>query len=230
MVDADPERVAASLVTIGVGIGLAIAGVQAVAHLTNVFALDADVDSLSADIDGANAFAWASSMATLAAGLAALTLAIFEPARARRHLLLAGILIFFSLDDVAAIHEKLGTAVRGDVLGLPTGWGRLVWPALFFPLLAAALLLLWELRRRAPRAAATGLGLGLACLVAAVVAEVASTPWYTTGGTGESWFGALEVVVEEGLEIVGWAAIATAMAGAAYATLVRGRLGQAEHA
>lgn len=200
--------------------GLAVAAAQAVAHLTNVFLLDSDVDALSADVDG-NGFAWASAMATLAAGLVALGLALFDRTRARRHVALAAILVFFSADDVAALHEKLGSAVRDDVLGLPSGFGRLVWPALFFPLLAAALLLLWEWRRGAPEPVGRTLRLGLACLVVAVFAEVGSTAWYTSGRTGDSVGGALEIVFEEGLEIFAWTAIAAALAGAAYATLVR---------
>ncbi len=208
--------------------GLAVAAVQAIAHLTNVFVLDGDVDALSADVDG-NGFAWASAMATLAAGLVALALALFDRARARRHVALAAILVFFSADDVAALHERLGTAVRDDVLGLPSGFGRLVWPALFFPLLAAALLLLREWRRGAPGASVRSLHLGLACLVVAVLAEIASTAWYTTGGTGESVGGALEIVVEEGLEVFAWTAIAAALAGTAYATLVRLQRGVAAH-
>jgi hypothetical protein len=220
VVDGDPERVAASLAVAGIGLGLLAAAVQAVAHLANVFVLDADVDSLSADVDG-NAFAWASATATLAAGLVALGLALFDRARARAHLVLAAILVFFSADDVAAIHERMGSAVREEVLGLPSGFGRLVWPALFFPLLVAALVLLRRWRDGAPAAAAQALRLGLACLVVAIALEIATTPWYASGRSGESVPGALEVVVEEGLELFAWSAIAVALAGAAYATLVR---------
>jgi hypothetical protein len=220
VVDGDPERVAASLAAVGIGVGLAAAGAQALAHLTNVFLLDSDVDALSADIDG-NTFAWASAMATLAAGLVALSLALFDRVRARAHLALAAILVFFSADDVAAIHERLGSAVRDDVLGLPSGFGRLVWPALFFPLLAAALVLLWRWRSGAPAPSERTLRIGLGCLVAAVAAEIATTPWYASGRTGDSVPGALEVVLEEGLELFAWSAIAAALAGAAYASLVR---------
>jgi hypothetical protein len=219
VVDADPRRVAASLVRIGIILGAAVAAVQTVLHLTNTFLYDADVDALNAEVDG-NAFAWASSMATLAGAFVALAIAGFDRLRTRRYVLLAALLTFFSMDDVVAIHERLGSVVRSDVLGLPTGFGRLVWPAIFFPLLAAAFFLLWEWRRDAPEPSAWGLRLGLGCLVAAVAAEILSTPWYTSGRSGESVPGALEVVVEEGLEIFAWAVIATALAGVAYARLV----------
>jgi len=77
-------------------------------------------------------------------------------------LVLAALLAFFSLDDIVAAHERIGTIVREDVLGLPTGWGRVLWPLVFLSLLATTALTLWRVGgAQLPRigdAIRTGLG------------------------------------------------------------------------
>jgi hypothetical protein len=199
---------------IGTQVAIAAVAVQSLAHLGNVFAADGDIDGLNVEND-INLFAWASSMAIFTAALAALALAALLPALRGRLLVLGAILVFFSVDDVATIHERLGTFVRRDVLDLPSGYGRLVWPAMFLPLLAAVFLILWDLSRRFPTAAGSALRLGLGLLVAAVALEIVSAPFYIEGGSGTSVFGALEVVVEEGLELGAWVLIASALTGVA---------------
>jgi hypothetical protein len=207
------EPIVERALRIGMQVALAAVAVQTVAHLGNVLAFDGDIDGLNVEND-INLFAWASSMATFTAALASVLLAALLPALRLRLLVLGAILMFFSVDDLATIHERLGTFVRRDLLDLPSGYGRVAWPAIFLPLLAAAFLILWDLSRRLPTAGGPTLRLGLGLLVAAVAMEVFSAPFYIEGGSGSRGFGALEVVVEEGFELAAWVLIASALTGA----------------
>lgn len=199
---------------IGTQVAIAAVAVQTVAHLGNVIAFDGDIEGINIEND-VNLFSWASSMAMFAAALAVFALGAVLPALRLRLLVLGVILTFFSLDDIATIHEQLGTFVRRDLLDLPSGYGRLAWPAIFLPLLAAAFLILWDLTRRLPKPGGGAIRLGLGLLVAAVALEVLSAPFYIEGGSGTSIGGALEVVVEEGLELGAWIVIAAALTGTA---------------
>lgn len=193
-----------------IGLRLAVLGfaLQALSHLVNVFVFDGDSWNLDAEADN-NAWAWASSVATFICAFVAVVLAVFTGAG--RLWFLAAVLAFFSVDDLVKIHEQIGTRVREDLFGLPTGWGRLAWPAIFFPLLATTFLLLWRLAGDAPVRAGRWLRVGLALLVVAVGLELASAPWYISGRSAHSVVGALEVAVEEGIELAAWILIATAL-------------------
>jgi hypothetical protein len=195
-----------------IGLWLAVAGavLQGLAHLVNVFAFDGDSWNLDAEADN-NAWAWASSVATFTCAFILVVLATLRRGPTRHLWFLALVLAFFSVDDLVKVHEQVGTRFRDDVLGLPTGWGRLAWPAIFFPLLAGVFLLLWRLSREAMPRAGRWIRAGLGMLVAAVLLELASAPWYISGRSAHSVPGTLEVVVEEGLELAAWIAIATAL-------------------
>jgi hypothetical protein len=193
-------------------IGLVLASLafvlQASSHLVNVFVFDGDSWNLDAEADN-NAWAWASSVATFTCAFVAVVLAVLS-GRGRLWFL-AAVLAFFSVDDLVKIHEQVGTRVRDDVFGLPTGWGRIAWPAIFFPLLAATFLLLWRLAGDAPARAGRWLRVGLGLLVVAVALELASAPWYISGRSAHSVVGALEVAIEEGIELAAWILIASAL-------------------
>ena len=103
-----------------VGFGIAVLAVlfQTVAHLGNEFVLDNRVEGLDADVEG-NSFTWASSVATFTVALtAALHAAAFERQR-REFSVLAGLAVWFSLDDVAIIHERVALKLGEDLLGMP---------------------------------------------------------------------------------------------------------------
>jgi len=194
------------------GLTLAASGaaLQALSHLVNVFIFDGESWNLDAEADN-NAWTWASSVATFTCAFVVVLLATFTPQRARRLWFVGLVLAFLSLDDLIKVHEQLGTAVRERLFDLPTGWGRIAWPAIFFPLLASVFLLLWQLGGDGPARARRWVRGGLALLAVAVALEIASAPWYISGRSAHSVPGALEVAVEEALELAGWIVIATAL-------------------
>lgn len=195
-------------------IGLVLAGfgalLQALSHVVNVLVFDGESWNLDAEADN-NAWAWASSVATFTCAFIAVLLATLTRRNTRRLWFLALVLTFFSVDDLIKVHEQAGTAVRERLFDLPTGWGRLAWPAIFFPLLAGVFVVLWRLSREALPRAGRWIRAGLGMLVAAVALEIASAPWYISGRSAHSVPGTLEVAVEEALELAGWIAIATGL-------------------
>jgi hypothetical protein len=196
------------------GIGLALTavavGLQTAAHLANAFLFDGTVWNLDADAEG-NAFTWASSAATFAAGLAAiLWAAAFRPRR-RAFLILAVILVFFSLDDIVQFHEHAGLEFGEDILGLPDYLAVRLWTIFYLPLLLLSGALLFDLPRVLwPRATRFVWG-GLALLVGAFGVEVvgALTRWVEERGT--SWPEDIRSGIEEGLELGGWMLIASGL-------------------
>jgi hypothetical protein len=208
----DDSRASAELVERLVSTGYALAllavGIQSVAHVANGAFFDDDIQAFNAD-DDASVFAWASSAVTFVAGFLVFLLWLLLSGHGRL-LLVAAVLAFFSLDDMTRIHERVGTAVRSDVFGLPDESSRLLWPALFFPLLAVAFGVLWGLARDAPGRAGSTVRIGLLLLAAGVAAEVVTAPLYIFDeATG--WPGRTEVVVEEGAELAGWILVATGL-------------------
>ena len=212
----DAATVVDRLVRAGVALAIAAVVVQSLGHLVNQEFLGTRV-LLDAN-DDRSAWTWLSAVATVFAAFAALVHAIVFRAHRGRYAVLAATTGFLSLDDSVEIHERLGTVVRGDVLGISEGWvNRLVWPAVYFPLLVLTAALLWWLAGRAPRDAGRLIRIGLACLVAAVAFEVFTAPLPT--GRGESLY-TPEVVVEEGLELAGWILIAAGATAAVASALV----------
>jgi hypothetical protein len=208
----ESERLVERVIRVSVGLTVAAVLVQVASEFVNYFAFDMEVWALNVDADN-NAFAWASSVAqfTVAAFCLLLLLAGWW---SRGPLLgLIAILIFFSVDDIVRIHEQVSSAFREDVLGVGGAWGRLVWPIIFMPLLAAAFILLWRFSERAPALAGRVTRIGLAMLVLAVFAEAFSTVLHL--GEGDSLGTApdvVEVAVEESLELAAWILIAGAVA------------------
>ena len=219
----DPDRLYERILRIGVVTAIAGAVVQTTSQLVNYFVFDLRVWNLEVDADN-NAFAWASSVAQFAAAFACALLLIAGWWSARRLLALSLILAFFSLDDIARFHEEIGSSVREDVFGLEIGYGRVIWPIVFFPLLAGAFILLWRFAEQAQRRAARYLQLGLVMLVLAIAAEASSATFHVGQDADGTLADVLEVAVEESLELGAWVLIAAAMAATLCDTLVeRGR-------
>jgi hypothetical protein len=206
----ESRRLTERILRIGATVAVAGVVVQVVAQLVNYFVFDVQVWNLDVDAD-TNAFAWASSVAQFAAAFVCVLLAAVGWWSPRRLLALAAILAFFSLDDIARYHENLGSAVREDVVGAESGYGRLIWPIVFFPLLAAAFVLLWRLAERVYERSARFVELGLAMLVLAVLAEAASTVFHVGSDAEGTLPDVLEVAVEESLELAAWVLIAAAL-------------------
>jgi hypothetical protein len=204
------------LIAAGFAIAAVAAGLQTLGHLTNSLVLDYRVYNLDADVDG-NVLAWASSAATFAAGLFALLCAYVLEGRRRVLLALAAVLILFSADDIVALHEHLGQGVV-RLLGVDVDYGRLIWPPFYLPLMLFALLVLGSLALHGPEAGRRPLKVGLVLLISAVPLEMLWAIWHVAGGNTRSWPDALEVALEEGLELSGWILVATGLAAFALAS------------
>lgn len=205
------------------GIALAVAGVvvQTAADLVNFWAFDLSIEALKADSD-ASAFTWASTVATFTAAVGAFLLALLGHGRAGLLAFSATVMAFLSLDDTLALHERVGELA--DRLGAPPELhlARVLWPAVFFPLLAGLLWALWRLARESLPGPRRSLELGAALLVAAVVLEFGSPALLALGyGFGSTPY-ELEVVAEEGAELAGWGLIASALLANFVLSLGRG--------
>lgn len=193
---------------------------QGVLHLANL-GLDRRFSLLDADSDF-SAFAWTSSATTAAAAFAALLLAALL---SRRSLALLGlVLAFFSLDDIVALHERVGTLDERLDLPEKLQLQRLVWVIVFMPLLAVAAVLLW--RSAADAGGRTGdvVRAGLVLLVAAVAFEAATPVLFHFDWGQNSIPYETEVVFEEGCEVAGWILVASGLGAFACAVAERRRL------
>ncbi|HXV57959.1 MAG TPA: hypothetical protein VD704_08830 [Gaiellaceae bacterium] len=190
--------------------------VQTAVDLVVHWAFDHDVWVLLADSDE-SVFAWASIVTTFAAALGALLLSL--AGRDGRALLwfVAAAVAFLSLDDFVQIHERLGERAGGN--DADDGWepGRLVWPAIFFPLLAALFLALRRVAARLGGRAGFLVLVALALFAAAILLELASAGIVRAGYDAGTTVYELEVVAEEGAELAGWVLVT----GAFLAALVR---------
>jgi hypothetical protein len=202
-----------AVVQVGVIAAAAAFLVQGAIHVTNV-ALDRRFELLDADSDY-GLFAWASTFVTAVAAVLAFVLARRLD---RRDFSLLGVaLAVFALDDLIAVHERIGEL--DDMLGLPERiqLQRLVWIVVLLPLLAVAAILLWRLAREAPKRAGHLVLAGLALLVLAVLAEAFTPILFNFDWGQDSIPYETEVVFEEGAELAGWILVATGMAAYAAA-------------
>jgi hypothetical protein len=187
------------------GLLVAVGGVtlQTVVHLLNAaFIGSADLD---ANAEG-NAPAWANTAVVSSGAFVCALHALLVSERRRMFVALAVILALLSLDEMAVIHDRIAARVL-KLLGLPLVWDSVLWPAIYAPLLVCLFGLLFAVARAAPVRAGRYILFGLSLLAAAVVAEVASAPV----STGSNWAHTVEGAFEEGAELGGWIAIATAL-------------------
>jgi hypothetical protein len=202
------------------GLALSVAGfvAQTAFHLTDVVVFDRGVNAFDLDEDYA-AGSWASVAATFGAAFSALLLGIVL--RNRFFVALAAFFAFLSFDDFMRVHERVGEI--GIHLGADAEWeiGRVIWPLVFLPLLAAAAVLLWLTARRLPARASLLIRGGVALLALAVLLEAASTILFHIGYEHRSWPYEAEVIVEEGAELAGWIWIACALTAVACDELIR---------
>jgi len=224
----DPvEAHTARIVSAGFAIASLAFVAQSAAHFAYVFLFDARVGQLNLDAES-NAFSWASSVTTFVAALLAVAVAFLW--HRMWLLLVAAVLALFSLDDAVQLHEELGEWANGK-LGLPDELARVIWPALFFPLLAFVFVALWRLATHAAKPVPVTIRLALGLLVLAIVAEASAAAWYGTGGEAETFVGALEIAIEESAELAGWVLVATGLAATAFARIyVIGRASPRLHA
>jgi hypothetical protein len=203
------DRAAARALHVGWTLGAAAGGALLAAHLVNHIALDNRIGELQASAEH-NVWTWAASMATFAAGLAAVLYARWSP-RPRRPLALGVVLVYFALDDWVEIHENFGDGVS-DLLGLPGYVGPRLWVALYLPLVGAAVVLLWlvaeEIGGLARRAMIGGLGL----LAAGYALEAIGIVTKRLEERGVELPHAVRAGLEEGTELAGWIVVAAGLA------------------
>jgi hypothetical protein len=194
-----------TIVAVGVGVALVSVAAQSLLYLVGHFVIGTRLLHQHA----ATYFAtYGGALAVALAFVGAVALAL---AGERRAMTLAPILAFFAVDEAFEVHEAIG---RGVVSVIGAASPDTVWPVLYAPLLAfAAVLILRSIGGGPPVARRLG-GLGLAALGLALVAQVV---WVLV--RGEGYHGSdrhlVELSVEEGLELLGWLVIATALAAAA---------------
>jgi hypothetical protein len=185
-----------AIVSLGVGIAIALVAAQTVAQIANfAFAwgfqpLDSDTH---ASIFGA-ASLLATAVAALAAALRALTCGPRRPWRLAATLLTLVFLL------------RLSDVVTQEALF-----------ALFFPLVAFVFILLWRLTTgdaSAPRAAVRA---GLFLLVFSYAVHVVGPRLVTDAGYwGDGWAGQVEGILKHGGELGGWSLISTGMVASAW--------------
>jgi hypothetical protein len=208
------------VVRVGVWVAVVAVIVQTTAHLGNEFLLDDRVEGLDADIEG-NSFTWASSVATFTvAWAAALHAAAFERQR-REFSVLAGLALWFSLDDVAIIHERVALEIGEDIAGLPDYLAVRLWLILYLPLLLLAGLVLWRIARESQPPADGAIRIGLALLVASIPVEIVGAVTRKLAEDGTDVPETLRVALEEGLELGGWILLAAGLTAILCSALMR---------
>jgi hypothetical protein len=137
-----PDRV------VSAGIALAVVGVvvQTGIHLFNGWVLNYKWGILNVTEDE-SVFGWASSATTFGAALAVVLFGVTRRSRPAEPIVLAAIISFLSLDDFLQLHERVASLWKP--LGLWEKADRLVWPAIFMPLLAATFILALRLSAEA---------------------------------------------------------------------------------
>lgn len=201
--------VAARILTGTLVLAVAAVALQTVVDLFDFWALGRDVELLLADSD-LGVFSWASVAATSVVAVGGLLLLTVDGRRSRLLWFVAATAAYFSLDDQVGLHERMGDiADRAEGLA---AWepARLLWPALYLPLLVALFLGIWRLAGGFSRRPARFVTVGLALLAAAVVLEVFSAAVIRAGFDRGSVLYELETVLEEGAELAGWILIAGA--------------------
>ncbi|MCZ7590363.1 MAG: hypothetical protein M5U27_16190 [Gaiella sp.] len=204
----DALSIADSFITLGLALAIVAFVAQTLMHLTDVYLLDRQLQFINAD-EEANIPTWASASSAFVAAVAALLLAV---ASGRRVLYggLAALLGFMSLDDAVQVHERI-VHRRVHSLGPIHDAARIVWPLLYLPLLILGFVLLVLAARALTTRPRVCVWLGLGLLVASVGAEFVGTLILELGATKMSLLYTLEVIVEEGAELVGWIAIAVGL-------------------
>jgi hypothetical protein len=212
------EAVIERLLSIGLWLALGLFLVQSALHLFDVYALDLRFSFIDADVE-ANLPSWLGVVSEFAAAFAALLLWVALDRWRERFVLLVGVIAFLSLDDMVGIHERVAKLDdKGYVCG---ACYRAFWPLVYLPLLALTFVLLWALARNAPSRARSFIRIGLGLLVLAIFLEAGSSLLVDHGWGRLSAPYELEVVLEEGAELVGWTLIATGVAAYACQTFIR---------
>jgi hypothetical protein len=197
------RRIAAT----GTVLACAAVALQTLVYLVDIYAFDRSIALF--DLDEGGLVTWASSCATFAVAMAAFLLGFVDPRRRASATGAAVAAAYLSFDDAVIIHEDLGLEIA-EALGLSSSYAQVIWPALYFPLVAALMVLLVRLGRATPEAfRLVRLGLGL--LIAAIALNMAGIVLDFADVDKASFAWTVEIVLEEGLELAGWILVATGL-------------------
>lgn len=186
---------------------------QSLGHLVNFAFFDLRIDALNVDQEYATT-AWAGTALTAVAAFLIAELAIVSGRRAVPLAVLAGAVAFLSLDDMISLHERIE---HFDPEGNSLRYlNRVVWPAVYAPLLLFAFGGLWLLAAGFEPAARRRLRGGLGLLGLALCLEVVGAGILLLGSTRSEAPYNLEVIVEEAAELAAWGLIALAIASSRY--------------
>lgn len=198
------------------GLFLAAAGAAFVLALNTVNVILFDSRYVEFNASGEhNPPTWASVVTTFTVAFVCLLTSIW-----RRHdfRLFAGAAVlcaFLSLDDSVEIHERLGDGL-GHALDLPSFLSTRTWMLLYFPVLAAAAVLLWRLGQRVPEHIRRYHHAGLVLLVLAILLEGAGIPTGYLQENGTEVPHGLRAGFEEAAELAGWILIAVSLTAALF--------------
>jgi len=202
---ASTERVELSerLLTWGAYTAIAVTVIQTVGHLYDWLATDLDIILLNADHDQA-IYAWVPTTAIFMGALALFLQQQIVPVTGFRRWLPA-ILAYLSLDEMVALHERVLKVL--DKLSITASHGRVIWPLIYLPVLAATTIALWRMAGTMTTRAGLFVQTGLVMLAVAVMLEVGSVALVDDYENAYQ----VEVIVEQNLELAGWTLLGAAL-------------------
>jgi hypothetical protein len=197
----------------------AVGGILLVlATLANQFVLSPDVTSIDGRVEH-SVWTWASSAATFAGAFVATVWLVVSPRRRLNVIAIVVTLAYFSLDDMLALHEEVGSDV-GETLALPDWVGGL-WLLAYPPLLVLAVWALvgatWNETAKIRRAMLAGIAL----LGAGLLLELVGIATKRLQLDGTAWPHAVRGAFEEAAELSGWIVVASALTAALVLELAR---------
>lgn len=188
-----------------VAVPLTLLLAQTAAYALGATVWDWRVAGLDLDLE-ASWFGKASALLTLAAGLVVLAGALATTLGTRTRLALGAALVFLGVDDLLAIHERIGWRVANAVGGGDDVL-RLAWPIAYLPFVVLVAVLLLRARPGLTRHETRAIVVALGLLAFAVVAEVVGFGLKELGYRNRTAPDVVEVALEEGAEIAGWALV-----------------------
>jgi hypothetical protein len=201
------------LLTWGVYTAVAVTVFQTVGHLYDWLATGLDIILLNADHDQA-IYAWVPTTAIFMAALALFLQQQVRPVQGFRRWVPA-ILAYLSLDEMVALHERVLKVL--DKLSITPSHGRVIWPVLYLPMLAATTIVLWRMARTMTPRAGSFVRVSLVMLATAVVLEAASVALVDDYENAYQ----VEVIVEQNLELAAWTLLGAALLSTAVRVLTR---------
>ena len=144
------DDLARRLCRAGASAALVFVAIQTAVYLPDALLFEHELHLLDADGDF-SIWAWGNASTIFVGALAGVLLALtVQRALVKVYAGIAATLTFLSLDETVGIHERLTNDVP-SLLGVPDYYARVIWPAVYLPLLATvAMLLIVAARRLAP--------------------------------------------------------------------------------